>query len=242
MAFRALSIAATGGRAMMDRIDAIARNLSNAGTPAYKKTRANFADLLDREAQGAGVRLASVHKLFHPGVLRSTGRDLDLAIEGEGFLRLRLPDGAVAYTRAGRLDLDAEGRLITSDGYRLDAPFRIPRTLARLSIDSTGLVEGRDSENGGRTEALGRIGITRFVNPSGLEAVGDTLYRETPASGHPVNGVGRIRQGFLEESNVDAAQELVDLLSALRAFEINTKCIETADQVLQTLNALRLRR
>ena len=222
MALRALSIAATGGRAMMDRIDAIARNLAHAGTPAYKKTRANFADLLDQKVQGAGVRLASVEKLYHPGALRRPGRELDLAIEGEGFLRLRGADGAVAYTRGGRFDLDAEGRLVTSDGYRLDAPL--------------------DPEKGWTPEALGRIGITRFVNPSGLEAVGDTLYRETPASGGPVDGVGRIRPGFLEESNVDAVQELVELISALRTFEINTKCIETADQVLQTLNALRLRR
>ena len=241
MAFRALSIAATGGRAMMDRIDAIARNLANAATPAYKKTRTNFADLLDQEVQGAGVRLASVEKLFHPGALRKTGRDLDLAIDGEGFFRLRLPDGAVAYTRDGRLDLDAEGRLVTSDGHRLDAPFRIPGTVTRLSVDPSGVVEALDPATG-RPDALGRIGLARFVNPSGLEAVGGALYRETPASGHPVNGIGRIRQGFLEESNVDAVQEMVELLSALRAFEINAKCIETADQVLQTLNALRLRR
>jgi flagellar basal-body rod protein FlgG len=264
MALRALSIAATGGRAMMDQVDTIANNLANVNTVAYKRTRANFSDLLYQRVAlaghgepglnqhptgqffGTGVRLASTEKLFHQGALNRTERDLDLAIEGEGFLRVRLPDDHVLYTRAGNLNLDAEGHLVTSDGYPVDPPIRVPREITRIFVDQTGRVQGLDPEDPQELRELGRLELSRFVNPSGLEAAGDNLYRETPASGPRLDGepgldegFGRLRQGFLEQSNVDVIKELVDLIAAQRAFEINTKSIETADQILHCVNTLR---
>lgn len=264
MALRALSIAATGGRAMMDQVDTIANNLANVNTVAYKRTRANFSDLFYQQVRGpgsgepgvnqrptghsfgTGVRLASTEKLFHQGTLNRTERDLDLAVDGEGFLRVQLPDATQVYTRAGNLNIDAQGNVVTADGYLLDPPIVVPNHVTRLVVDPTGLVQGLDPQNPQQMEDLGQLELTRFLNPSGLEAVGDNLYRETPASGDRIDGrpglgdgFGQIRQGFLEESNVDVIKELVDLISAQRAFEINTKSIETADQILQTVSSLR---
>lgn len=264
MALRALSIAATGGRAMMDQVDTIANNLANVNTVAYKRTRANFSDLFYQQVRtagrgepgvnqdptgqsfGTGVRLTSTEKLFHQGTLNRTERDLDLAIDGEGFLRVRLPDSTCLFTRAGNLNIDAEGHLVTADGYPIDPPLEIPEDITRVFIDTTGRVQGLDPRNPQEPREIGRIELSRFINPSGLEAMGDNLYRETAASGLRLDGepgldegFGRLRQGFLEESNVDVIKELVDLISAQRAFEINTKSIETADQILHTINKLR---
>lgn len=264
MALRALSIAATGGRAMMDQVDTIANNLANVNTVAYKRTRANFSDLFYQQVKraghgepgvnqdptgqffGTGVRLTSTEKLFHQGTLNRTERDLDLAIDGEGFLRVQLPDSTLLFTRAGNLNIDAEGHLVTADGYPVDPPIQVPDDITRVFIDPTGRVQGLDPQNPQELKDIGRIELSRFLNPSGLEAVGDNLYRETPASGVRMDGepglddgFGRLRQGFLEESNVDVIKELVDLIAAQRAFEINTKSIETADQILHTINGLR---
>jgi flagellar basal-body rod protein FlgG len=264
MALRALSIAATGGRAMMDQVDTIANNLANVNTTAYKKTRANFSDLFYQQVQragfgepgrsqdpsgqffGTGVRLTSTEKLFHQGTLNRTERDLDLAIDGEGFIRLQLPDSTIVFSRAGNLNIDSQGNLVSTDGYLLDPPVTVPQNVTRVFIDQTGRVQGLDPQNPQSLQDIGQLELTRFINPSGLEAIGDNLYKETPASGDRVDGqpglgqgFGQIRQGFLEESNVDVVKELVDLISAQRAFEINTKSIETADQILQTINTLR---
>ena len=264
MALRALSIAATGGRAMMDQVDTIANNLANVNTTAYKRTRANFSDLFYQQVKsaghgepgvnqnptgqffGTGVRLTSTEKLFSQGTLNRTERDLDLAIDGEGFLRVQMPDSTLMFTRAGNLNIDAEGHLVTADGYPVDPPIQVPQDITRVFIDPTGRVQGLDPQNPQELKDIGQIEISRFLNASGLEAVGDNLYRETPASGDRMDGepgldagFGRLRQGFLEQSNVDVIKELVDLISAQRAFEINTKSIETADQILCTINTLR---
>jgi flagellar basal-body rod protein FlgG len=251
MAFRALSTAATGGRAMMDQVDTIANNLANVNTVGYKRARANFSDLFYQEVKngqfvGTGVRLTSTEKLFHQGALKRTERDLDLAIDGEGFLRVQLPDATLMFTRAGHLSVDAEGRLVTSEGHPVDPPIRVSRDLSRVLVDPTGRVQGLDPQNPLELADFGQIELTRFSNPSGLEAVGDHLYRETPSAGDRRDGTpgldagfGRLRQGFLEASNVDVIKELVDLISAQRAFEGNAKVIETADQILQCVNTLR---
>ncbi len=265
MALRALSIAATGGRALMNQIDTIANNLANVNTTAFKRQRANFADLFYQQVAragfgepgrnqnptglsfGTGVRLVSTEKLFEQGVLQATQRDLDLAVDGAGFLRVRQPDGStLAYTRAGNLSVDRDGNIVTSDGLLLDPPVSVPDNVTRIFIDQTGRVQGFDPQNQDTLQDLGQLELTRFINPAGLEAIGDNLYRETPAAGTRIEGqpgqdptFGLIRQGFLESSNVDVIKELVDLITAQRAFEVNSKSIETADQILQTVNNLR---
>ena len=264
MALRALSIAATGGRALMSKIDTIANNLSNVNTAGFKRTRTNFADLFYQHVQhagfgtvernqmpsgmafGTGVRLVSTQKIHSQGALKTTEQQFDLAIDGEGFFRVRLPDDTIAYTRAGNFAKDSEGNFVTAQGYLLDPPMTIPQDVIGIMIDITGLIQGFDPQNPQDLEQIGQLEITRFVNPSGLEAVGDNLYRATAAAGTPIEGqpgtgqgFGLIRQGFLEESNVDVIKELVELIEAQRAFEINSSTIETADEILQSVNNLR---
>lgn len=263
MALRALSIAATGGRALMNKIDTIANNLANVNTTAFKKSRANFADLFYQQIQragfgqaqvsqvptglafGTGVKLISTEKLFEQGALERTDRDLDIAIDGEGFLSVTLPDSTIAYTRSGNLNIDSQGNIVTPQGFLLQPPITVPENVTRVFIDTTGLIQGFDPTQVDTLQALGQVVLTRFINPSGLEAFGDNLYRETPASGQPLvgepaqNGFGLIRQGFLEESNVDVVKELVDLIQTQRAFEINGNSIQAADEILQAVNNLR---
>jgi flagellar basal-body rod protein FlgG len=239
MSIRALSIAATGGRALLHQIDLIAANLANVNTAGYKRSRATFADLVN----GAGVRLQSSGKLFDAGTLQATQRELDLAIEGEGFLRVLLPDQSVAFTRAGNLKLDADGNLATSEGYLVDPPVLVPPGYTRLVIDSTGLVQGTYPD-AAEPQALGQIELTKFSNPSGLQPAGNTLFRSGEAAGERLDGqpggeLGVIRQGHLEQSNVDPLRELADLIQAQRAFEINSRVMQAADEILQSVNNLR---
>lgn len=265
MTLRALSIAATGGRAMMQKIDTIANNLANVGTTGFKRSRTNFADLLYQQVQragfgtpgvnqqptgtffGTGVRLVSTEKNFQQGALEETGQPLDLAIEGEGFFRVTLPDGRIAYSRSGNFKKDSEGNMVTSEGFRLEPQITIPDNAIGVSIDQTGLVFIVDPATPDVLSQVGQLEISRFVNPPGLEAVGDNLYLPTPASGPAVDGIpgqgdlgfGSIKQGFLEDSNVDVVRELVDLIQAQRAFEINANSIQAGDEILQTVNNLR---
>ena len=264
MALRALSIASTGGRALMHQIDTIANNLANVNTTAFKRSRANFADLFYQQVQragfgepgrnqsptglsfGTGVKLVSTEKLFEQGALKETQRQWDLAINGEGFFRVLLPDQTEAFTRAGNFNVDSEGNVVTAEGYPLIPPLTVSENIAGVLIDQTGLVQGFDTANPETLTDVGQLELTRFINPSGLEAIGDNLYRETPASGTRIEGqpgqgegFGSIRQGFLEESNVDVIKELVDLISAQRAFEINGNSIKAADEILQAVNNLR---
>lgn len=239
MSLRALGIAATGGRALLRRIDVIAHNLAHVNDAGFHRSRVNVADL-----RGAGVQVQGAEKLFDSGKLQSTQRELDLAIEGEGFLRVVLPDQSVGFTRAGNLRLDAQGRLATSDGFLIDPPVQVPPSMSKLVIDPSGLVQGFDPKAPEALQPLGQIEITRFVNPSGLQSAGGALYRATPAAGErldgrPGEGLGLIRQGHLESSNVDAVRELVDLIQAQRAFEMNSRTLQAADEILQSINNLR---
>ncbi len=264
MTLRALSIAATGGRALMGKIDTISNNLANVNTVAFKKTRANFSDLFYQQIQragfgepglnqhptgiayGTGVQLSSTEKLFRQGSLEQTERQLDVAIDGQGFFRVTLPDNTIGYTRAGNFKIDAEGNVVTPNGFLLEPALSIPENITSLFIDITGKVQGLDPANPEALNEIGQITLTRFVNPSGLEAVGDNIYKQTAASGPRIdgepgqgNGFGKIRQGFLEESNVDVIKELVDLIQTQRAFEINGNSIKAADEILQNVNSLR---
>jgi flagellar basal-body rod protein FlgG len=241
MTLRALTIAASGGSALLHQIDTIAGNLANVNSAGYKRSRATFADLPYSDAFGSGVRLQSTEKLFEAGKLQATQRDLDLAIEGEGFLRVLLPDRSAAFTRAGNLSLDAQGGLVTADGYLVDPPVNVPPGFSKIVIDPTGLVQGFDGEE---LQPIGQIEITRFSNPSGLQSAGSNLFRATDAAGErldgrPGEGLGVLRQGHLEQSNVDPIRELVDLIQAQRAFEINSRTIQAADEILQSINNLR---
>jgi len=231
MSLRALAIAAGSGRALLQQIDLIAANIANAQVAGYKRTRATFAD----------ARLQSTDKLLDQGKLQATQRELDLAIEGEGFLRVMMPDRTAAYTRAGNLRLDADGNLATADGYLVDPPVMVPPGFTKLVIDPSGLVQGFDGQD---LQELGRIELTRFANPSGLQSFGATLFRETEAAGErlegaPGEGLGVIRQGHLEQSNVDPMRELADLVQAQRAFELNSRLMQAADEILQSVNNLR---
>ncbi|MBI4244070.1 MAG: flagellar basal-body rod protein FlgG [Planctomycetes bacterium] len=263
MTLRSLSIAATGGRALMSTIDSIANNLSNVNTIGYKRSRVNFADLFYQQVQkagfgqlgqnqqptglffGTGVRLVSTEKIFSQGNLKRTDRDLDIAVDGDGFFRIILPDGTVSFTRSGNFQRDAEGNLVTSGGYLLDPAIQIDQAVTRVTIDVTGRVQGFDPSQPDQLQELGQLELSRFPNPSGLEAIGDNLYRETLASGNRIDGqpgtegFGVMRQGFIEESNVDVIEELTDLINAQRAFEINTSTIRASDEILQTVNNLR---
>jgi flagellar basal-body rod protein FlgG len=236
MSLRALAIAAGGGRALLQQIDLIAANIAGAQVAGFKRTRATFADLA-----GGGVRLQSTEKLLDQGKLQATQRELDLAIEGEGFLRVRLPDQTTAFTRAGNLKLDADGNLATADGDLIDPPVLVPPGFTKLVIDPSGLVQGFDGQE---LQPLGQIELTRFANPAGLQAFGTTLFRETEAAGErldgaPGEGLGVIRQGHLEQSNVDPMRELADLIQAQRAFELNSRLMQAADDILQSVNNLR---
>ena len=222
MSLRALSIAAAGGRAYLQQIDLLSGNIANAETVGYKRTRAIGP---------------TTETLFEQGKLRITQRELDLAVEGEGFLRVLMPDQTVAYTRAGNLRLDNDRNLVTADGYLVDPPVMVPEGFGRIVIDPSGLVQGFD---GDELQELGRIELTTFANPSGLQPAGTTLFRETAAAGERVDGApGVIRQGHLEQSNVDHLRELAELVQVQRAYELNSRMMQAADEILQSINNLR---
>lgn len=262
MGIQALSIAASGGYAMQRHIDVIANNLANVNTASFKRERADFADLFYQQfvppgsaaangqapvgiQQGTGVKLVSTTRSFEPGHLDNTNRQLDWAIEGDGFFRLD-NNGIPVYTRAGSFHRDKEGSIVTSRGLKLDPPITVPQNITDVSITSDGRVLGHDPLNPNQQQELGRIQIVRFVNPNGLRALGDNLFEGnedsagTPIEGNPGDaGLGIIRDGFLEQSNVDVIREMVDLIQAQRAFEINMNSIKAGDEILQTVNNLR---
>ena len=254
---QALWIAATGMKGQELRINVISNNLANINTPGFKASRIDFEDLIYQSLKaagatsaggnqiptgmdiGLGVRPAAVQKLFLQGDYHQTQNPLDLAIEGKGFFKVTMPDGTVAYTRSGAFKLDSEGRLVTSDGYPVDPEIVIPPEATSITISSDGTVSvtipGQVS-----AQEVGRLELADFVNPAGLKAIGKNLFLPTAASGDPTtgnpgeDGLGTIAQGFLEMSNVDLVTELVEMIMAQRAYEINGKVIQSADEMLQT--------
>jgi flagellar basal-body rod protein FlgG len=258
---RSLWTAATGMTAQQLNMDVISNNLANVNTAGFKKSRADFQDLLYQVSRaagtesvngdevptgiqvGLGARSAAVQKIFTTGDLQQTGNDLDLAIEGNGFFRVLMPDGEEAYTRGGAFKKDGTGRMVTSDGYPLEPQIVIPENATRLSITEDGAVNAYlDGE--AEPNQIGTIELTTFSNPAGLEAIGRNLLLETPASGAPVDGIpgqegfGALAQGFLEGSNVNIMEEMVGMITTQRAYEINSKAIQTSDQMLQMVNNL----
>ncbi|MFP4570784.1 flagellar basal-body rod protein FlgG [Rhodosalinus sp.] len=260
---RALAIAATGMSAQQTRVEVISNNLSNMSTTGYNARRAEFADLHYQQLAragainaadgtvlptgiqlGLGVRPAAVSVQLSQGALSATGGDLDVAIEGRGFLEVTLPSGQPAYTRDGALKRGPDGLILTSDGYPVAPEIVIPDDARAVSINADGEVFAY-FEEGGPAQPLGEFVLAGFTNPKGLEALGSNLFAETEASGPALlsapgeDGLGTLRQGYLEDSSVDAVREVTDLIEAQRGYELNAKVISAADQMLGATTQVR---
>lgn len=254
---RAMSIAATGMLAQQTNVEVIANNLANMNTTGYKVQRAEFQDLLYQNIErpgsasadtgavlpagiqiGVGVRTAATYRITGQGNLASTENPYDLAINGKGYFHIQMPDGTDAYTRAGSFSLSPDGQLVTSKGYVVAPGLAIPQDAISITVNSQGqvqaLVAGQSAP-----QTLGQLELARFPNDGGLQATGENLFTETLASGAVLTGLpgspgfGSLQQGFLETSNVNAVQEITDLITAQRAYEMNSKVISAADQMLQ---------
>ena len=256
-----LRTSASGMMAQQKAVDVIANNLANVNTTGFKRSRVSFSDVLYETIQGAsivnfenagttapvqvgkGVRVNGILRMHGQGAPEQTGRPLDLAIEGEGFFQIQRPDGATAYTRDGTFTLSDTGALVTTGGYLVLPGVTVPRDAAGIAISPTGVVSVLNAEGTAPTE-IGRIELARFVNPTGLEAIGENLYVETPASGSPLTGTpmeegfGRLVQGALESSNVEIVQEMTDMIAAQRAYEINAKAVRTGEEMMQAARDL----
>lgn len=255
--FRALNTAATGMSAMQTNVDVIANNMANANTTGFRRARAEFQDLVYQTYRapggttgvnganlptgvqvGLGTRGVSTEPIHTQGALQQTGNALDLAIEGEGFFQILKPDGSFAYTRAGNLKTDAEGRLVTVDGFFVEPALVIPQDATSVTVSPQGIVSAT-FQGETASQEIGRIEIARFVNPAGLQAIGRSQYVETDASGRPLiappgeEGTGTLMQGMLEGSNVEVVNEMIDLISSQRAYEVNQRVIQAADEMLR---------
>lgn len=260
---RALSIAATGMDAQQTRVEVISNNLANMNTTAFSARRAEFADLHFQIVQaagsstsstgtvasegvqmGLGVRTATISMDMTQGTLKNTSGDLDLAIEGNGFFEITLPSGEAAYTRDGSLKRSADGLIVNRDGFPLAGNIAIPENARSITINAEGEIYAYfDGQPNG--QQIGSLGLVTFANAKGLEPMGGNLYRQTDASGNPVQGqpgregVGLLRQGYLEESNVDVVQQIAELIEAQRGYELNSKVISAADQMMGATSQIR---
>ncbi|CAN5614030.1 flagellar basal-body rod protein FlgG [soil metagenome] len=258
---RSLSIAKTGLEAQQTQLDAITHNLANVGTNGYKRSRAVFEDLMYqnmRQAGGAstqqtslptglqlgsGVRAVATSRNFSQGSLTQTGNNLDLAINGQGFFQVQMPDGTTAYTRDGAFQVDATGQMVTSSGYPVSPAITMPANTTAITIGKDGIVSATVAGSATPTQA-GQLQLANFINPAGLDPRGGNLFAETAASGNPqtgnpgANSLGVLNQGMVESSNVNVVEELVSMIQTQRAYEINSKAIQTSDQMLARLAQL----
>jgi flagellar basal-body rod protein FlgG len=258
---RSLWVAKTGLDAQQTQLDVISNNLANVSTSGFKRSRAVFEDLLYQTVRqpgaqstqqtqlptglqlGVGVRPVATEKIFTQGNLQQTGNSLDVAINGQGFLQISMPDGTTAYTRDGSLHMDNQGQLVTSSGYPVSPAITIPSTAQTITIGKDGTVSITQASSAATTQ-VGAIQLANFINPAGLQSQGENLYLETAASGSPTtnapgaNGVGVLQQGYIETSNVNVVEELVNMIQTQRAYEINSKAVQTSDQMLQRLAQL----
>jgi flagellar basal-body rod protein FlgG len=252
----ALNIAQTGLDAQQTRMSVIANNLANVSTTGFKKSRPAFEDLLyETVAQpgasstentelpsglmlGTGVRTVATGKVFTQGTVNQTENSLDLAVQGRGFFQILMPDGSTAYTRDGSFGLNSQGQMVTASGYTLDPAITIPAETLSVTVGSDGTVSALVAGSSTPTQ-IGTIQLADFINPQGLQPIGENLYKETVSSGTPqtgtpgLNGVGTLLQGSLEGSNVNVVEELVDMIETQRAYEMNSKAIKTVDEMLQ---------
>ena len=258
---RSLTTAATGMIAQQNNLDVVANNVANVNTTGFKKSRVEFQDLLSTAIRtpgamitqgtyqpvgveiGLGVKTSATRKIMSHGVVQITGNKYDMCIEGEGFFQIVKPDGTLAYTRDGSFAPDAVGQLCTSDGYLLQPQITIPQNTTEVNITPDGNVSVKVGNDNTQT-IVGQIQLVRFQNPAGLLSVGHNLYVETPASGTPIpgtpdqDGLGSIQQAFLEGSNVQIVDEMINLIKAERAFETNSKIITAASDILRTTNQI----
>jgi flagellar basal-body rod protein FlgG len=257
----ALNTAATGMAAQQTRTDVIANNLANVNTTSFKASRPNFVDLLYQTVQGQqtvgngdatttqaiqvghGTRLVGIERVQAQGALAQTSSPTDIGINGEGYFQVQQANGTVSYTRDGSLQISDQGALVTADGLTVVPGIKVPPNSANLTISSNGIVTATTPGSTTSTE-LGRIELARFANPAGLLALGDNLFQPTAASGDAVTGfpgdegVGQLQQGYLEGSNVDIVQEMVNMIDAQRAYEINSKAISNSDTMMGIANNL----
>jgi flagellar basal-body rod protein FlgG len=255
---RALSIAKTGLDAQQTKLDVISNNLANVSTSGFKRSRAVFEDLLYQTVRqpgaqstqqtqlpsglqlGTGVRPVTTERMHTQGNLTQTGNSLDLAINGQGFFQVLMTDGTTAYTRDGSFQRDAQGQLVTSSGYTVQPAITIPANAQTITIGKDGTVSVTQPGQAAATQ-VGALQLANFINPAGLDSRGENLYAETASSGTPTantpgaNGVGVLSQGYIETSNVNVVEEMVNMIQTQRAYEINSKVVTTADQMLQRL-------
>ncbi|MCF6270927.1 MAG: flagellar basal-body rod protein FlgG [Melioribacteraceae bacterium] len=264
MSTRSLRTAASGMFAQQYNIEVISNNIANMNTTAFKKNKAEFSDLMYQEVPtntissssnpqgqtnesriqiGNGVQPVSTQKIFKQGDIQPTYNQFDLAINGEGFFQIRKSDGTFLYTRDGSFKVNANGQLVTSMGYALEPEISLSEDTISISISRDGLVELTEAD--GKSFSMGDIELIRFMNPGGLKALGDNLYEETESSGIPIfgtggeNGFGEIHQGYLESSNVDIVEEMIAMISAQRAYEINSKTVKTVEEMMTMANNLK---
>ncbi len=258
---RSLWISKTGLDAQQTQLDVVSNNLANVSTTGFKRQRGVFEDLLYQTLRqpgaqssqqttiptglqiGTGVRAVATSRIFAQGNLNQTNNSMDVAINGQGFFQVLMPDGATAYTRDGAFQVDAQGQIVTANGYPLQPSLTVPANSTGVSIGQDGIVSVRVP---GQTapQSVGTIQLANFINPAGLQAMGGNLFGETAASGTAnvgapgANGAGLVSQGYLETSNVNIVEELVNMIQTQRAYEINSKAIQTSDQMLQRLSQL----
>ena len=255
---RSLWIAKTGLDAQQTNLDVISNNLANVSTNGYKRARAVFEDLLYQTLRqpgaassqqttipsglmiGTGVRPISTERIFAQGSLQKTENALDLAVNGQGFFQIQMPDGTLAYTRDGSFQRDSTGQVVTSSGYPLSPAITIPSTAISVTVSRDGIVSITQTGTAAATQ-IGTVQLATFVNPGGLQSMGENLFVETGSSGTPTpntpgtNGSGLINQGYVETSNVNVAEELVTMIQTQRAYEMNSKAVTTSDQMLSRL-------
>ncbi len=258
---RSLWISKTGLDAQQTQMDVISNNLANVSTNGFKRSRAVFEDLLYQNIRqpgaqssqqtqlpsglqlGTGVKPVATERIFTQGNLQQTGNDKDVAIQGDGFFQVLLPDGTTAYTRDGNFQIDSQGQLVTSSGFPIQPAITIPANAQSFTVGRDGVISVTLPGSSGITQ-VGSIQLSTFINPAGLMAKGENLYVETSASGTAntntpgTNGAGLLNQGYVETSNVNVVEELVNMIQTQRAYEINSKAITTSDQMLQKLAQL----
>ncbi|TGB80886.1 MULTISPECIES: flagellar basal-body rod protein FlgG [unclassified Escherichia] len=258
---RSLWIAKTGLEAQQTNMDVISNNLANVSTNGFKRQRAVFEDLLYQTLRqpgaqsseqttipsglqlGTGVRPVATERIHSQGSLAQTNNSKDVAIQGDGFLQIMMPDGTTAYTRDGSFQLDQNGQLVTASGYPVQPAITVPQDAKSITIGNDGIVSVT-IDGQAQPQQVGQLTLSTFINDSGLESIGENLYRETQSSGAPnestpgQNGAGTLRQGYVETSNVNVAEELVNMIQTQRAYEINSKAVSTSDQMLQRLTQL----
>jgi flagellar basal-body rod protein FlgG len=258
---RSLWIAKTGMEAQQTQLDAISHNLANASTNGYKRSHAVFEDLMYQNLRqaganstdqttlptglqlGLGTRAVAISRSFAQGNLQASSNTLDVAVSGQGFFSVTMPDGTTGYTRDGSFQVNAQGQLVTNNGYQVQPGITIPANATAVAIGNDGTVSAT-LPGQSQPQTVGKIALTSFINPAGLDPKGQNIYAETAASGTPnggtagQNGLGIIQQGFVETSNVNVVEELVGMIQTQRAYELNSKAIKTADEMLQNLSQI----